>query len=257
MADAHVATLQVEGMSCASCVGRVERGLKDVAGLSDVSVNLAAETARFSFDAPQGVTRAVDRLRDLGYPARETSVTLAVEAMSCASCVGRVDKALAAVPGVVSVNVNLASETAQVTFVDGATDVTALQRAAQDAGYPATVTTGADAPDRAARKEEEARVLARRVLLAAVLALLLFGSSEWYAAPLGLWQAVGVQQEWMGIALYVLPAEVALGLGAWWAYQRTGGGGMIEATLVGAALSVFYTGALITSWFFIELGAWP
>lgn len=221
MADAHVATLQVEGMSCASCVGRVERGLKDVAGLSDVSVNLAAETARFSFDAPQGVTRAVDRLRDLGYPARETSVTLAVEAMSCASCVGRVDKALAAVPGVVSVNVNLASETAQVTFVDGATDVTALQRAAQDAGYPATVTTGADAPDRAARKEEEARVLARRVLLAAVLALPVFliemGSHAIPALHMAIEQTIGRQNSW--ILQFLLTSAVLFGPG-WQFYLK-------------------------------------
>lgn len=95
-----------------------------------------------------------------------------------------------------------------------------------------------------------------RPLLAAGLALLLFGGSEWYAAPLGLWQAVGVQQEWLGIAFYVLPAEVLLGLAAWWGYQRTGGN-PLESILVAAGISVLYTGALITSWFFVEMGMRP
>lgn len=95
-----------------------------------------------------------------------------------------------------------------------------------------------------------------RPLIAGALALLLFGSSEWYAAPLGIWQAVGVQQEWLGIAFYVIPAEVLLGMAAWWGYHRTGGNAL-ESVLVAAAISVLYTGALITGWFFIEMGIRP
>ena len=95
-------TLNIEGMSCASCVGRVEQALNALDGVSDVSVNLASGQARFSV-AEGGRLQVVAKALDtLGYPAQKARVTLNVASMSCASCVGRVDKALADVPGVVS-----------------------------------------------------------------------------------------------------------------------------------------------------------
>ena len=104
----------VEGMTCASCVGRVERGLSALEGVRDVSVNLAAETATMNVESPARLADAVGELDKLGYPARTQKVTLNVASMTCASCVGRVDKALEAVPGVLSVSVNLAAESATV-----------------------------------------------------------------------------------------------------------------------------------------------
>jgi len=101
-------------------------------------------------------------------------VTLSIEGMSCASCVGRVDRALSAVPGALDVTVNLASETASVTYLEGATTPQALAVAATEAGYPAEVADASAAPDRAERKAEEARVLAWRMGLAAALALPVF-----------------------------------------------------------------------------------
>ena len=94
--------------------------------------------------------------------------------MSCASCVGRVDKALAAMPGVLDVNVNLASETATVTYLEGAVVVADLLKAAVDAGYPATLPQDSAREDTSARKDEEARRLARRTAMAAALALPVF-----------------------------------------------------------------------------------
>lgn len=167
-------TLSVEGMSCASCVGRVDRGLTAVEGIHDVSVNLASETARLVADNPDRIADAIAALDKLGYPARVASVTLNVEAMSCASCVGRVDKALEAVPGVLDVNVNLASETATVRYAEGAVTPAELIAASKDAGYPATVAKAAGGEDRTARKAEEARSLARRMAYAAALALPVF-----------------------------------------------------------------------------------
>jgi hypothetical protein len=94
-----------------------------------------------------------------------------------------------------------------------------------------------------------------RAAAAMVLALLVFASAEWYAAPLGLWQAVNVTQAPYGVALYVLPAEALLGLAAWWAYHATQWSNILTRSLVAAGISVFYTGALVMGWFFVELGA--
>ena len=174
MSEPKSVSLSVEGMTCASCVGRVEHGLTNIPELKDVSVNLATETARFSVESPEQILQVSEKLEDLGYPARTGEVTLAIESMTCASCVGRVDRALAALPGVVDVNVNLATETAKVTYLEGAVTVQDLIRTSEDTGYPAHVTEGSQSADRASQKEEEARELAKRVTLAAVFALPVF-----------------------------------------------------------------------------------
>ncbi len=164
----------VQNMSCASCVGRVERTLSGLPGVSGVKVNLASETAQAQIDGPGRIPEAIAALDDAGYPVLAQSVRLNVASMSCASCVGRVDKALAAVPGVLDVNVNLASETATVTYADGAVTLADLLKAAEDAGYPAEPVLDAAPADRSARKADEARALARRTALAAAFALPVF-----------------------------------------------------------------------------------
>ncbi|MEE2943543.1 MAG: heavy metal translocating P-type ATPase [Pseudomonadota bacterium] len=211
----HSITVQVEGMRCASCVGRVERSLEGVNGLTDVTVNLASETARFSFEDTKNVWDAVEALRELGYPVRENTLTLTIDSMSCASCVGRVEKALSSVPGVIAVNVNLAAETARVTFVEGATDASTIQKAATEAGYPATVVEAANTPDRSARKEEEASALARRVLFASILALPVFlmemGGHAIPALHHMIGQTIGHQTSW--VLQFLLTTAVLFGPG--------------------------------------------
>ncbi|MDA3858589.1 MAG: heavy metal translocating P-type ATPase [Roseovarius sp.] len=174
MPDPQTLRLSVQNMSCASCVGRVERALSALPGVSDVRVNLASETVQAQVEAPVSISKIMAVLDQAGYPARRQSVRLNVASMSCASCVGRVDKALGAVPGVLDVNVNLASETATVTYAEGAVDLADLLKAAEDAGYPAEPAQDAAREDHSARKESEARMLARKTALAAGLALPVF-----------------------------------------------------------------------------------
>ena len=86
MAQTTQATLSIEGMSCASCVGRVQKALAALEGVSDVNVNLASETARLSVEDAGRLGEAAATLDKLGYPARKASVTLNIASMSCASC---------------------------------------------------------------------------------------------------------------------------------------------------------------------------
>ena len=174
MTDTSQTTLSIEGMTCASCVGRVEKALAALDGVSDVSVNLASETARLSLDDPSSLSNAVQTLSALGYPARTSKVALNISSMSCASCVGRVDKALADVPGVLSVSVNLAAETATVEFLEGAVSPGDLIAASAAVGYPAEIAEAQASQSRVARKAEEAEHLRRSVLLAAILTLPIF-----------------------------------------------------------------------------------
>ncbi len=113
-------TMAIEGMTCASCVRRVETALSKTAGVSSAAVNLATEEATVHFD-PQVVS--LDSLQkavtDAGYGVATAELSLPVEGMTCASCVRRVEKALEAVSGVETVSVNLATETATVRYLPG------------------------------------------------------------------------------------------------------------------------------------------
>ena len=163
-------SLPVEGMTCASCSGRVERALKAVPGVTDASVNLATARAEVAGTAdPDAVIAAV---RAAGYAVPLTATELSVEGMTCASCVGRVERALRAVPGVTGATVNLATETAQVT---GLADTAALISAIKAAGYaarPASAVTADDGPE--VRAAAEAARLQRDLILAAALTLPVF-----------------------------------------------------------------------------------
>ena len=208
-------TLNIEGMTCASCVGRVEKALSALNGASDVSVNLASEQARLTVDGSGELQAAVDALDTLGYPARRARITLNIASMSCASCVGRVDKALADVPGVLSVSVNLAAETAVVEYLEGTTVPADLMAATAVIGYPAEVAEANASQSRVERKAEEADNLRRKVLLAAVLTLPVFilemGAHLIPAFHMAIESSVGTQTSW--IIQFVLASIVLFGPG--------------------------------------------
>jgi len=137
MSESTTFNLPIAGMTCASCAGRVERALSKVIGASAVSVNLATEQARVQ--APSDSLPALmDAVQQAGYSVPQHSLELSIDGMTCASCVGRVERALAKVPGVKSVSVNLANERAHLELL-GQIDPQTLIAAVTKAGYSASV----------------------------------------------------------------------------------------------------------------------
>jgi Cu+-exporting ATPase len=129
-------TLPVRGMTCASCVSHVEKALKNVEGVGDVSVNLATEKASLDFRADAiRVGELVNAVRETGYDVATETTTLDIEGMTCASCVNHVEQALNKVPGVIEANVNLATERATVTYVTETTGLPDFKKAVREAGY--------------------------------------------------------------------------------------------------------------------------
>ena len=170
-------SLPVEGMTCASCVGRVERALKGVPGVQTAAVNLATERADITFTGladPQAAVRAIE---GAGYTVRAETTELAIEDMTCASCVGRVEKALAKIPGVLEATVNLATERARVRHLAGVVSTADLEAAVEQAGYKSrrlSAETATAGDQDAERRDSEARALRRALLTASVLALPVF-----------------------------------------------------------------------------------
>ncbi len=190
--------LEVEGMTCASCVAHVERALKAVPGVTGAAVNLATERAEVTGPA---LDRAllVKAVADAGYEVPSRPVDLAIEGMTCASCVARVEKALKSVPGVTSAAVNLATERATVT---GSADLAALTRAVADAGYEAHTAAPAmaTADETAAKKAAEEALLKRDTIFAAVLTapivLLVMGAHLIPAVDRLVMATIGMQANW-------------------------------------------------------------
>ncbi|TMV64678.1 copper ion binding protein, partial [Thioclava sp. BHET1] len=174
MAEPLTARFDVEGMSCAACAGRVERAVKAVPGVIAANVNLATHSlsAEYAGDAaPAGIAAAVTKA---GYGLAERESRLEIEGMSCASCVGRIERALKAVPGVTGADVNLASGGAVVRYYAGALEKGDLIRAVARAGYAASAQAGAEAEAPRDRFVAEAAAQKRHFAIALVLALPVF-----------------------------------------------------------------------------------
>ncbi|NUT79055.1 copper-translocating P-type ATPase [Pseudomonas sp. C1C7] len=137
MSESTTFDLPIAGMTCASCAGRVERALSKVIGASAVSVNLATEQARVQAPA-DSLPALMDAVHKAGYSVPQQSLELSIDGMTCASCVGRVERALNKVAGVKTVSVNLANERAHLELL-GQVDAQSLIDAVTKAGYNASV----------------------------------------------------------------------------------------------------------------------
>lgn len=213
--------LPIDGMTCASCAGRVEKALAKVPGVESVSVNLATEQARIQAPA-DSLAALVDAVQQAGYSVPAHSLELDVGGMTCASCSGRVEKALSKVPGAERVSVNLANERAHVELL-GHVDPARLIDAVNQAGYSASLHQANNPP--AVQDDQQKRLQRERwaLVLAIVLALPLV--LPMLLMPLGI--------HWMlpAWAQFVLATPVQFVLGARfyraaWKAVKAGAGNM-------------------------------
>lgn len=239
--------LPIDGMTCASCAGRVEKSLAKVPGVRSVSVNLATEQARVEAPA-ESLPALVEAVQQAGYSVPAHSLELDISGMTCASCAGRVEKALAKVPGVKSASVNLATERAHVELL-GQVDPGLLINAVTQAGYGASLHQNEknteDDQHKRLHRERWALTLAIVLALPLVLPMLL--------APFGI--------HWMlpAWAQFVLATPVQFVLGARfyvaaWKAVKAGAGNM--DLLVALGTSAGY-GLSLYEWAIAEPGTMP
>ncbi len=179
MLESTLFDLPIAGMTCASCAGRVERALSKVAGASAVSVNLATEQARVQAPA-DSLPALLSAVEQAGYSVPMHTLELQIGGMTCASCAGRVERALSKVPGVQRVSVNLASERAHLDLL-GQVDPGALIAAVSNAGYTASRRQS----ETAAAQDQERRLNRERIALLLAIALALPLVVPMLVQPLG------------------------------------------------------------------------
>ncbi len=208
--------VDVVGMTCASCVGRVERAIQNLPHVTRVTVNLATQQAVVEGDQDLQMADVTHAIKNSGYDVAESTRELAVTGMHCASCVGRVERVLKAIPGVRDAGVNLATEKAVVKAGPGTTNeqlVAAIQRI----GFDATIIedASADETSRQERQDIEQDTLRRDFLIALVVTLPVFilemGGHLVPALHRWIDATVGTQASWY--AQFVLTTIVLFGPG--------------------------------------------
>ena len=230
--------LPIQGMTCATCAGRVEKALNRLPGV-EASVNFASETADIRYAAAEvAAERLAEAVEEAGYEVPHERRELAIGGMTCATCVGRVEKALSRVPGVLHAEVNLATEKA---VVEGfGLRPAALIGAVQDAGYQADLLTGDAERERALEAAEARRVrrdfvrVVASVVLTAPLLLPMFGL---HLSP------------WLELAL-ATPVQLVIGARfyvAAWKALRVGTGNMDLLVSLGTSAAYFYSLFLVAA----------
>ncbi|NNE51595.1 MAG: cadmium-translocating P-type ATPase [Sulfitobacter sp.] len=248
MAAATTLTFPVQNMTCGGCAARVTRVLQGIEGAEEVNVNFATGTAYLKLAEGPGTQRLIQNLAEAGYPAKSEQVTLALDGMSCASCVGRVNAALEAAPGVLRAQANLATNTAEVSFVPGITTPETLAGIVTKAGYPARILTTDNGADLAADRAAEGLHQRNLMLLSAAMTLPVF-ILEMGAHLIPAWHhliiaTIGMQASW--IVQFVLTTAVLIGPGRGFfsggiAAMRAGAPNMNTLVALGAGAAWAYS----------------
>ncbi|TAN44131.1 MAG: copper-translocating P-type ATPase [Nitrospirae bacterium] len=168
----HRIDIPVSGMTCAACSSAVERTVGRLEGVKSVSVNLPAERASIEFTGPvsqAGIKNVVDAITGEGYGVVTTRADLAVTGMTCAACVGTIERALAELNGVIKVSVNIASEKASVEYIPTVTSINAIRDAIRKSGYGAEHTAEEFIDRERERREREYKTLKNRLAASLIL----------------------------------------------------------------------------------------
>jgi P-type Cu+ transporter len=237
-------TLPVTGMTCASCVRRVEQALEKKEGVAEATVNFAAEKTSVVYDpAVMNPDELIGAIRDAGYDADVRETTFGVTGMTCASCVGRVERALKKVPGVLEANVNLANEKATVRYFAGEVEHRDLEMAIEGAGYG--LVRGEEFSAEDSHESEYKKLKSDFLLAAALTALILAGS-----LPMMLGFEPLILMMWLNFMLLGLATPVQFWAGrrfyrgAWGALEH-GQANMNTLVVMGTSAAYLYS-AVVT-----------
>ena len=175
MAQEITARARITGMHCAACSARIERILRATEGVSKADVSLATEDLTVSYDPGLTSPEAMGSLiTDAGFGAvfapfggskgdsAGATLFLALTGMTCAACSSRIERVLRAAEGVLSAEVNLAAETAQIVYDPARTRAQALREIITEVGFGSQIVSRSAALFEERRREAQARLAAQK-----------------------------------------------------------------------------------------------
>jgi Cu+-exporting ATPase len=230
---ADKASIHITGMTCTTCAGTIKKGLSQTPGVEQADVNFASEKASIEYDPTKvDLSKIKNTVSQLGYGVATRKSIFPVSGMTCASCVTRVEEALSSVPGVISANVNLASEKATVEYLEG-TGLADMRRAVKDAGYELGPEAQA-LEDVTTAAQREIQFIRNRFIIAAILTASIMALSwgpSFIGKPYLLWVLATPVQFWAGLRFY---------RGAWGALKHKTSD-MNTLIAVGTSVAYFYS----------------
>ncbi|MGU5739727.1 heavy metal translocating P-type ATPase [Aeromonas caviae] len=168
--------LPLSGMSCANCAGRITTALNKLDGVS-ATVNFALEQAAIELTSPDRLPAVLESIKAQGYDYGSETILFQITGMTCAGCSARLNKMLAALPGVISADVNFSIEQARIVLVPGMQTPAALREQIEALGFGAQLAQGSASGrrqqllEREAQEAASARQAQTRVIVSALLTL--------------------------------------------------------------------------------------
>lgn len=236
-------TVQITGMTCSACAARIEKGLSRMEGVSRANVNLALEQATVGFDPSlTGLPQIEDKIRSLGYDTVKESVDFDISGMTCAACSARIEKVLSRTPGISSVNVNLALETAHVEYTPGDISTREIMEKVSSIGYKASLKE--DRKDHVDRRGKEIQHKKWKWIISAILSFpLLWAMAGHFSFTHFIPTPDLFMNPWFQLAL-ATPVQFIIGwqfyVGAYKAL-RNGSANMDVLVVLGTSAAYFYS----------------
>lgn len=244
-------TLQITGMTCASCASRIEKGLSKIEGVESANVNFALERASVSYDPDKvNASDLETTIQKLGYGTAKEVSHFKLEGMTCAACANRIEKGLGKLPGVTRASVNFAMETATVEYAPGEVTVSDMQNKVKQLGYKA-VTADQEEGSQANRKSG-IRSQKRKLLISAILSLpLLWAMVAHFSFTSWIYLPDVFMNPWFQLIL-ATPVQFYIGrpfyVGAYKAL-RNGSANMDVLVSLGTSAAYFYSLYLTIDWY--------
>jgi Cu+-exporting ATPase len=172
-------SIVIQGMTCASCVQRVEKVLNKLSGVQEATVNYATEQATVTYDPEQlSATDLTQTIIKAGYqasiPVNNQNAQLLITGMTCASCVRRIEKILDKTDGVEEATVNLATEMLKVTYQTEKIRLSQIRQKIEKAGFGTKLQEDSNDNQQSDIKEKELKVLRAKLLFSSVFTIPLF-----------------------------------------------------------------------------------
>ncbi|MGL5041685.1 MAG: heavy metal translocating P-type ATPase [Culicoidibacterales bacterium] len=196
-------TVDIEGMTCQSCVQRVEKAVKKLPGVKMINVNLITEKIAIEYDPKLvQIEEVIETMAKIGYKGKvletQKKVVIPIEGMTCASCAQKIEKALAKCEGIITAGVNLATEKATISYDGDIIKLQEIKAVITKIGYtPRLIETEENVEDASLKKEKELKILRTKLVVAAIFCIPLFYIAM---APMITWVSLPMPQ-------FLLPME--------------------------------------------------
>ncbi len=243
-------SLQIQGMTCAACATKIEKGLNKIDGVAEANVNFAIEKTRVTYNpSVTSVQDFEEKIEKLGYHVVHDKQTFDISGMTCAACATKIEKRLNKMDGVTNASVNFALENVAVDYDQGQVTVNDMIETVKKLGYSLKTQTSKE--DTANSKDEEIRHQTGKFIFSAILTLpLLWTMVTHFEFTSFIYSPDMLMNPWVQLAL-AAPVQFIVGAQFYKsAYKalKNGSANMDVLVALGTSVAFFYSIFLGYEW---------